>query len=182
MRITQEGRFTLDDLQKALDDFRCGLLITGGEPTYSYHYEHALIMLKGLKYPVANVETNGFQLLKLLNSDHCINRPVKFIYSPKIFDEKTCYQSKQLTDKILDHRQVYIKVPYTRTEPVIQYCKWLSQEIEKRKNREYDNKVWLMPIGKNEAEQKENSAGVMDACEILKFNFTGRLHTMYNYI
>lgn len=183
MRISQEGRFTIPQIQGYLNKYRCGLLITGGEPTMTPHYNDTVTLLENIEYGIANVETNGYALLKILDSKQFINRPVKFIYSPKIFDNNTCYNAVQLTDTILDHPQVYIKIPYERTKPIAQYCNWLSKEVEKKNYHSIlDDRVWLMPIGSTYDEQKESSSDVMDACEGYKFNFSGRLHTMYNYI
>ena len=183
MRIAQEGQFTIPQIQGYLDDYRCGLLITGGEPTFSYHYLDTISLLSNLKYSIANVETNGYNLLKILDSKLFLNRPVKFIYSPKIFDEDTEHNAINLTEAILGHPQVYIKIPFMQTHPVLQYCEWLSDKISMTNGYgELDDKVWLMPIGSKAEDQKMNSSAVMDACENFKFNFTGRIHTMYEFI
>lgn len=188
MRISQEGTYTIPQLQSKINEYRCGLLITGGEPTFTPHYNETITLLENLEYKVANVETNGHQLEKLLMTKQFINRPVKFIYSPKIFNTKSERDAITLTNTILDHPQVYIKIPFENTGCVNSYCRWLVDEISDREKRNLidehllDNKVWMMPLGDNELDQKTNSADVMDSCEEYKFNFTGRLHTMYNFI
>lgn len=188
MRISEEGTYTIPQLQSNLNKFRCGLLITGGEPTFTPHYNDTLTLLENLEYEVANVETNGHKLLKILETERFIKRPVKFIYSPKIFNGSSEYEAVTLTNTILDHPQVYIKIPYMKNGYVDNYCRWLSKEIEEREEggicgqHEFDNKVWLMALGSTEINQKTNSADVMDACELYKFNFSGRLHIMYDFI
>ncbi len=184
MRISEECLYSLAALQNALDEYRCGLLITGGEPTFKPHYEDTKDMLTKLNYRVANVETNGSQLFWLLKERDWTQTPVKFIYSPKIFDETSCYNAKTKTIEVIDHPNVYIKIPYMNNPAVNEYCKFLSDEIRGRvvEQGEYDDKVWLMPIGADLMDQEEASADVMEACEKYKFNFSGRLHIMYNFI
>jgi organic radical activating enzyme len=188
MRISEEGTHSISQLQTRLYNYRCGLLITGGEPTFTPHYKDTINLLENLNYSVANVETNGCQLEKLLNKRDWTQKPVKFIYSPKIFDETTSYNALNLTNLILNHQSVYIKVPYLDNVYVDAYCKWLSKEISNREKskrcdyNEFDNKVWLSPIGHTADQQKKNSGAIMDACEKYKFNFSGRTHIMYDFI
>jgi hypothetical protein len=93
-----------------------------------------------------------------------------------------------LTDLLLSHPKVYIKIPYWRDENIDAYCKWLSKEMDERMLSEncdyyyFDKKVWLMPIGDTTELQKTNSSDVMDACEKYSFNFSGRTHIMYDFI
>jgi organic radical activating enzyme len=188
MRISEEGEHTQNALQMQLDSYRLGLMITGGEPTFEKHYRDTMTLLSNLRYTVANVETNGCQLEKMLKERDWTTTPVKFIYSPKIFDEKSGYKAITLTNTILDHPNVYIKVPYMKNGHVDTYCKWVAKEISERetynisKMHEFNHKVWLMPIGSELMEQEESSADVMDACEEYRFNFSGRTHIMYNFI
>ena len=188
MRISQEGSYTIQQLQEYLDDFRCGVLITGGEPTFTYQYNATIKLLQELIYPVANVETNGFKLWELLQTKLFDHRPVKFIYSPKIFSANNLVRARDLTLLLLGHPQVYFKIPYWEDTFVDKYCAWLADLISTREKdgecnpHAYDNKIYLMPLGSKAEDQKQNSAEVMDACEKYKFNFTGRLHTMYEFI
>ena len=190
MRISEEGTYTLKDIQEQLNAYRCGLMITGGEPTFRPHYKETQTLLTQLNYKVANVETNGSQLLDLLNLHPWPTKypNVKFIYSPKILNAKDEYDSIQLTHTILDHPSVYIKIPYLGNGHCDNYCKWVNAEITSREQlnivepNSFDYKVWLMAVGDNEKNQKKNSADVMDACEKYKFNFSGRTHIMYDFI
>jgi organic radical activating enzyme len=171
-----------------LDSNRLGLLITGGEPTFEQHYDDTIRLLYKLRYTVANVETNGHQLERMLGEVDWSQSPVKFMYSPKILDSDSVYTAIQLTTKILDHPNVYIKIPYLDNGYTDQYCEWLSKEIAEREMvhismvNQFNHKVWLMPVGSDLMEQEEASAGVMDACETYRFNFSGRLHIMYNFL
>ena len=185
MRISKEGHHTIPELQVQLQQNRSGLMITGGEPTFKPHYDETVTLLKDLKYNVANVETNGYDLEKLLLEESLFNRPIKFIYSPKIFGSFDTEEAIKLTHSILSNPKVYIKIPYWEDEYVDHYCDWLTKEMDKRmlsEHCDFDNKVWLMPLGDTFEAQKENSGVVMDACEKYSFNFSGRTHIMYNFI
>jgi len=192
MRINMEGIYTLDSLQERLDSDRLGLLITGGEPTHPKHFQDTMKLLGQLNYPVVNVETNGHNIELMIESvnnwgSHGHNR-IKFIYSPKIFGEKDRYEATSLTNRLLKQKNVYIKYPFYNTAYDHEYCRLLRQEISDRERIGVeskgfaDDRVWLMPIGANESEQKINSAPVMDACEKYKFNFSGRMHTIYDFL
>jgi organic radical activating enzyme len=188
MRISEEGEYSLNALQEKLNTYRCGLMITGGEPTWKPHYQDTMLLLASLNYNIANVETNGYGLERILREKDWTRTSVKFIYSPKTLHEKGLYDAIQRTHAILTHPNVYIKVPYMKNHFTEKYCKWVEQEIIARETegfdepRTLDNKVWLMPIGDTAEQQKESSADVMDACERYKFNFSGRDHIMYNFI
>jgi len=187
MRIAMEGEHSLKSLQTQINEHRLGLLITGGEPTHPQHYDDTLKLLKNLNYRVANVETNGYQLERLLGEQLWENLPIKFIYSPKILDQISLYIERDLTKQLLNHRNVYIKIPFHRNEYTLAYCKWLSDTIIKMEtdaiyDESYDYKVWLMPMGATKEDQKHSSNDVMDACEKFKFNFSGRMHIMYDFI
>ena len=56
------------------------------------------------------------------------------------------------------------------------------EKVGRIDEHEFDHKVWLSALGATELDQKTNSADVMDACEEYKFNFSGRLHIMYDFI
>ena len=188
MRISEEGEHSIRGLQDRLDEYRCGLMITGGEPTWKPHYQDTMTLLQLLNYNIANVETNGYGLERMLCEIDWTKTPVKFIYSPKILSSEGLSNNIQLTHTILDHPNVYIKVPYMKNDFTDKYCDWVRREIIDRENdgvvepHAFDNKVWLMPIGDNEKNQKKNSAEVMDKCEEYKFNFSGRTHIMYDFI
>jgi len=188
MRISEEGEHSLEALQMQLDTYRLGLMITGGEPTFERHYRDTMTLLGNLRYTVANVETNGCQLEKMLKERDWTKTPVKFIYSPKTFCEKSLYNAITLTNSILDHPNVYIKVPYMKNGFVDKYCEWLVKERAERETynialmNTMNDKVWLMPVGSELMEQEESSVDVMDACEEYRFNFSGRAHIMYNFL
>lgn len=177
MRISVEAPYTLSDLQSRINETKAGLLITGGEPTVPRHIDETLFLLNDLNYPIANVETNGFQLEELIKlSDPSKN--IHYIYSPKIFNKEDFNDAVFTTTNILGNKNVFIKVVYEEKELIINYLEWLSKQIDLTSA----NKVWLMPEGITKSDLIRNSRGVFDACEKYCFNFSSRSHIIYGFI
>jgi 7-carboxy-7-deazaguanine synthase len=177
MRISMEAPYMLSDIQKTINEKHSGLLITGGEPTVSRHFNETLMLLNELDYPVANVETNGCQLENLIKATNP-RKNVRFIYSPKIFSEKDLYNCTQLTERLLPCSDVYIKVVYEENPLIISYLDWLSGEVDVKDS----GKVWLMPEGVTRSDLIRNSEGVFNACEKYKFNFSSRSHIIFGFV
>ena len=181
MRISAEAEHKLDDIQNTIIETRSGLLITGGEPTADRHFKECLDLINELDYPIANVESNGYNLFKLIELSDSI-KPVYFIYSPKIFSEKDLVEAEDLTAELLRHfsNDVFIKVVYEERNEVIEYLDWLSSRIGDRVDK-FD-KVWLMPEGTNRSDLIRNSSMVFDACEKYRFNFSSRDHIIFGFV
>ena len=179
MRISAESPHRLSDIQKTIDRTRSGILVTGGEPTVPKHIDEAAILLNDLVYPIANVETNGFQLQKLIKKTSS-SKNIHFIYSPKFFDENDLNEAMKKTVGLLQVQSVYIKIVYHGDELTDKYCQWLSQNIGY--SPWWTNRVWLMPEGVTRADLIRNSSMVFDACEKYRFNFSTRSHIIYGFI
>lgn len=177
MRISAEAPYQLSDIQDTIYRTRSGLLITGGEPTVQKHIDEAAMLLNDLDYPIANVETNGFDLLGLCDRTS-IRKNVHYIYSPKIFNSNDLEIAIELTDRVIGHDNIFIKVVYEDDELVRSYLDFLTSVITKSKVQ----KVWLMPEGINRADLIKNSEIVFDACEKYKFNFSSRDHIIFGFI
>jgi len=179
MRISAEAPHKLSDSQKQIDETRSGILVTGGEPTVPKHIDEAALLLNNLDYPIANVESNGYNLAELIRvSSRAKN--IHFIYSPKIFTESDLKEAKEKADDLFDYDSVYIKVVYEDNELIKDYCEWLSGFIKGRIR--YYNKIWLMPEGVTRADLIRNSSKVFDACEKYRFNFSSRDHIIFSFI
>lgn len=177
MRISAESKHTLSQIQESINQNRAGLLITGGEPTVKRHIAETLFLLNDLNYPIANVETNGFQLEELIKlADPSKN--IHFIYSPKIFDKKDLKKAMLTASSLLDNNNVFIKIVYEENSLIINYLEWLTKQIDVTKA----NKVWLMPEGITKSDLITNSKGVFDACEKYKFNFSSRSHIIFGFV
>ena len=175
MRISAEAPYQLSDIQETVNERRAGLLITGGEPTVGRHIDETAMLLNDLDYPVANVESNGYQLRGLIKMVDP-SKNVRFIYSPKMFKPKDLQDVIEETRKILPLENVYIKVVWDGSEFVKKYMEWLSnQELPA-------TKVWLMPEGITRSDLIRNAEGVFDACEKYRFNFSSRSHIMFGFV
>jgi len=177
MRISAEAPYKIQDIQKTIYETRSGLLITGGEPTVPRHIEEAAMLLNALEYPIANVETNGYDLLGLYERVHD-QRNIHFIYSPKIFHSGDLEAAMELTNQILDYDNIFIKVVYEEEPLVHTYLEYLTSVIDKSKC----HKVWLMPEGVTRPDLIQNSEKVFDACERYKFNFSSRNHIIFGFV
>ena len=111
MRVSKESEYSIKELQKEITENKLGIMITGGEPTIDKHFQDTLALLNKLEYTYANVETNGHQLKKLLGAVNP-DKPVKYIYSPKIFDITDLEEEKARSKDLIKYANVFIKVVY----------------------------------------------------------------------
>jgi len=179
MRICAEAPYRLSDIQETINKTRSGILVTGGEPTVDRHIDDAVTLLNELDYPIANVESNGYNLEELIRRSNK-SRNIHFIFSPKIFNDKDFDPARNKTINLLDCDNVYIKIVYEDNELIREFCGWLSNTISNR-SRYYD-KIWLMPEGVTRADLIRNSEKVFDACEEYRFNFSTRSHIIYGFV
>ncbi len=177
MRVSAEAPYLISDIQKTIYEKRAGILVTGGEPTVPKHFDEACMLLNTLDYPIANVESNGFNLVELVKKTADF-KPVKFMYSPKIFTDKHLASTKILSREMFKYDRVYFKIVWEDgwTDA---YCQWLSNEVE---GTDVANRIWLMVEGVTRADLIRNSEKVFDACEKYKFNFSSRNHIIYGFV
>lgn len=181
MRISAEAPYSLDEIQETIIRTRSGLLITGGEPTLDKYLDDTVSLINDLDYPIANVESNGHQLLELIKrSDPTKN--VHFMYSPKIFSDDDLETARNRTALLLNAYpdQAYVKVVYEDRPEIVQYCEWLSTYLGNDVSR-FD-KIWLMPEGTNRADLISNAGRVFDVCEKYRFNFSSRSHIIFGFV
>jgi len=178
MRISMEAPYKISDLQKTIYENKIGVLITGGEPTFERHFDEAVMLLNELDFPIANVESNGYALYELTQIVNPNNR-IKFMYSPKIFNEVELEDAKKLTEKFLPITNVYFKIVYENNPLIIEYLDFLYTNYE---SLAWQHRVWLMPEGSTREELIENSQNVFDVCEKYKFNFSSRSHIMFGFV
>jgi organic radical activating enzyme len=181
MRISQETEYSIDQIQKVLDKTHAGTLITGGEPTFTPNYDQTLTLLKDLTYPISNVETNGFNLQQLVLDTYDIRQAgknIKFMFSPKIFNEKDLQEAIQLSINLFKETSVYFKVVYEYNELIEEYLKYITTETNITKQ----HRLYLMPEGITRADLLRNAPKVFDAAEKYKCCFSSRTHIMYEFI
>lgn len=177
MRISAEAPYKLTEIQKTIIETRSGILVTGGEPTVPKHIDEVELLLNELNYPIANVESNGFNLEQLISRTDP-SKNVHFMFSPKIFTRGDLSDAILKTEDLLPHPNVYIKVVYEDQEFVETYLAWLSRKITSVQS----GKVWLMPEGATRSDLIRNSEQVFNACERYRFNFSSRSHIIFGFV
>jgi len=179
MRVSAEASYKLSDIQQIINERAAGILVTGGEPTVGKHFAEAVMLLNELKYPIANVETNGYNIHKFIGSVEPF-KPVKFIYSPKFFTPDDEKDARDTISSIAGHQNVYVKLVY---EPenvfLLNFMDFLIDEFS---DLIINQQIWLMPKGVNRADLIKNAGPVFDACEKYNFNFSSRTHIIYGFV
>lgn len=177
MRVHQEASYELHQLQSLIDKHKCGLMITGGEPTFEDQYWQTKNMLTELIYPYANVESNGYNLKDLMDVIPRV-KPITFIYSPKFFNEDELLleidRTKYLINDIKDGRSI-IKLVYQNNDVIHNYLEFLE-------TLSINDKIFLMPEGITREKLIENAAITFDAAETYKVGFSSRDHIIYEFI
>lgn len=177
MRISSEAPYTLDDIQANINDRKAGILVTGGEPTVARHFYETAMLLNDLEYPIANVESNGFKLFELIGEVDP-KKPIKFIYSPKIFNDKDIQTAIDTVNKLAGHNKVYIKVVYDGSNHIMEFLEFLGDQEDLL----WEQRIWLMPEGITRPDLIKNAEKTFDLCEKFRFNFSSRSHIMFGFV
>lgn len=179
MRITAEAPHKLSDIQTTIKERSAGILITGGEPTVPKHFDDCVKLLNNLKYPVANVESNGYNLYELIGSVEPL-KPIRFIYSPKIFSANDGHSARSVLESIAGHHNVCVKLVYEpENEYAMAFLNYLKDEMQDLISHQ---RIWLMPKGTNRADLIKQAGPVFDACEKYNFNFSSRSHIIFGFV
>jgi organic radical activating enzyme len=178
MRISAEAPYKLSDIQKTIYERQAGLLITGGEPSVKKHFDETVMLLNELDFPVANVESNGYNLEELINIVNP-NARIKFMYSPKIFSQADLENAIFLTEKFLPTTNVYFKIVYEDNPLITEYMNYIRDCCE---SLTWQHRVWVMPEGVNRSDLIRNSQAVFDVCEKYRFNFSSRNHIIFGFV
>jgi len=147
MRISAEAEYSLEAIKKEIDDKNCGILLTGGEPTYLSNFHETLNILS-LDFPFIDIETNGYNLVELINHINKLKilKNINYIYSPKFFDIEELIENIEKSKKLInlmDNNKIYFKIVLDKENNFItQYLDFLSQ------NKGINSNVYLMPKGK----------------------------------
>jgi 7-carboxy-7-deazaguanine synthase len=178
MRINAEANYSIESIQKQIDDNFAGILVTGGEPTVERHLHESLALLNQLNYPLANVETNGYNLFELIQNVSS-DKPIKYIFSPKLYN-KECYEnSKDIAKDVIFHKSVYIKLVSDGSERLEEFLTYLiNLDVTLR----WEGRIYIMPEGTTKDELIKNSYNVFDLCEKYNVNFSSRDHIIYGFI
>jgi 7-carboxy-7-deazaguanine synthase len=178
MRINAEANYPLSEIQKQINDNYAGILVTGGEPTVDRHFNETVHLLNDLKYPLANVETNGYNLYELIQTIHP-SKKVKYIFSPKLYDANNTAMAREISEKVIGHHLVYFKLVCDgseRLEPFLEFLLSLDKDLR------WNGRICLMPEGTMREDLIKNSYHVFDLCEKYNVNFSSRDHIIYGFI
>jgi len=174
MRVSKEFEFSFKEIQNIVNEEKCGILLTGGEPTFNLNLSRSIDLINNINCSFFNVETNGCQLIDLIEKVDK-NKNIKYILSPKLFTIEDFEFYVDLTNKIKDNSNVYIKQVYEDRELVIKF-------LDHLKNIDFENdRIYLMPEGKTFSELLSHAPIVFDAAEKYKTNFSSREHIIYNF-
>jgi organic radical activating enzyme len=174
MRVFEEAEYPLTSIQTIVNEKNCGLLITGGEPTFNLNLNQAISLINEVAAPIYNVETNGHDIISLIKAVRK-QKPVKYILSPKIFSEGDLSFYKDLTSKIATNQKVFIKLVCEDRPSIHEYLDFL-------KVTDFDNfRVYLMSQGKTRDESLANSPIIFDLAEQYGFCVSDRMHIIYDF-
>lgn len=174
MRAEQELEMPLNKLQDILDKEKTGLMITGGEPTFSNQLKQTITMLNLLDYPIANVETNGLGILELIKEVNP-DKNVHYSYSPKIFNDNDWDDAHDLSESLSDNSKVFIKLVVSDDEYTINFLDHVVKVFP-------SNRIYLMPLGKDKETMFSNAQQVFDLAEKYKTNVSSRMHLVYDFV
>jgi organic radical activating enzyme len=183
MRISAEAPYRLEDIQQQIYENQAGIMVTGGEPTVDRHFDECLALLNELTYPIANVESNGYKLSQLMGQVNP-KKPVRYIYSPKIFNDEDYDKAVELATMFAYDRTVSIKLVYDGSKLMEDYMEQLDKLFMTNSSSPFLNseKVWVMPEGTTGTNLIMNSSKVFDICEKYNFNFSSRNHIIYGFV
>jgi 7-carboxy-7-deazaguanine synthase len=176
MRISLETEISIQEIQDVINNEKCGLMITGGEPTFNKNLEETIKLINEINCPIFNVETNGCNLIDLIDRVDK-NKNVTYSLSPKIFTKEDYDYYTTLVNKIKDNKNVIIKLVYENRYPVDLFLEYLTIKID------FDNqRIFLMPEGTTREEILSHAPMVFDAAEKYKVNFSSREHIIYGFV
>lgn len=183
LNTLEEKEYSIKDIQKVIDNFGLGtgILLTGGEPTANisnsnhdiYNFSSSLFILKNLRYEIANVESNGFKLLELVEKSPT-DKNINFIYSPKVFNLNELIETRRKINFMINIESIKFKIVYQKSDLIYNILDYLSEH-------NLHSRVFLMPEGKTRDELINNSEETLKAVNKYKFNFSSRIHIIHNF-
>ncbi len=185
MKAQQESNHYIKDLQHIINKDLCGLMITGGEPTINRHFHDTVEMLNELEYPVANVETNGYNLLGLLDVIS-YEKNIKYIVSPKFPDEYEYEKNIDIFDKLEFTDNIYVKLVLLpqfglkQEEETVRNIDFLRHIIDNRRVKR--SNIYLMPYGMDRQTILKYSSYIFEFADEFKINVSTRMHIMYDFV
>lgn len=175
MSAFQELKISLKEIQEIINKEKCGILVSGGEPTFDKNLDQTVTIINRVKTHTYNIETNGVgleELIKRVNK----NKNVKYILSPKLFNSTDVMGYKRLVEQIKNNSKVFLKIVTEDRPEIHQFLDWLV-EINFDMSR-----VYCMPEGVTHDELISHAQFVFDMAEKYKCNFSSREHIIYGFV
>ena len=127
------------------------------------------------KYFIVGRGSEKNNLLELIK-DVDPNKNVVYNYSPKIFNDTEWDDAVKLAEQLVKFENVFIKlVVYKKDKFGIDYLEHISEFFP-------NNRIYLMPLGKDKKEMFENAPFMFDKAEKYKTNVSSRMHLVYDFI
>lgn len=161
-----------DEIREIVDNQRCGLLITGGEPTYGDNFEITKRIIRDIDAKFYHVESNGFDLVRLIEETYDRSN-VLYIYSPKIYNNKDLIDNIEKTKKLSKYDNVIIKAVY--------WGALIDKYIIEALNIFDNNKIFIMPKSNSNDELMKNTKYVINVAKKYKINFCTRIHLIHEF-
>jgi len=186
MNTLEDKEVSIQDIRNIVSDNQCDIMLTGGEPTFGRNFEETLKIIEYTQVDV-QIETNGFDLLSLVSKIHLmasksefyipelIDLGTKYVFSPKIFSFKELKECINIAKELNYNNHFYVKLVYQESPYIITFL----QEISKL---DMNNRVYLMPEGKDKEELLRNTKKVLEVSNQYHFNFSSRLHILHNFV
>lgn len=175
MNCEQEMKLSIKQIQKIVDKENLGIMITGGEPTFSTNLKQTGELINKVECRLFNIETNGYKLIELISMVNP-EKNVHYIFSPKIFISDELKEIIKIVKTIKDNPCVFIKLVYEQRDLLIKFLDYL--QLIKFPNY----RVYLMAEGNTRDALFDHAPLVFDVAEKYKFNFSSREHIIYNFV
>jgi hypothetical protein len=112
-------------------------------------------------------------------------KPVRFIYSPKIFNDDDYEVALDFVNKVLiNNNKVSMKLVYDGNRIMDDFMRHIDEIFSLSSTSQFLNseKVWVMPEGITSTNLIINSGKIFDICEKYNFNFSSRNHIIYGFV
>lgn len=176
MKESKQFFVSFDEIQDIVNTEKCGLMITGGEPTKCGNYNETMELIKRIDCNIINVESNGFDLYTMVKECGPLGKKITFSYSPKFFSESELHEEFDVTSLLSKYDNVIFKVVASKSNHfLIDYLKFLYP-------MNINHRVMIMPEGKTKEELFENCSFAIELADKFKFGFSSRNHILFNFI
>lgn len=177
MKSVEPFFVSFEEIQNIVDTEKCGIMITGGEPTKCGNYNQTLDLINAIDCNIFNVESNGYDLVSLVKEPSIQNKNITFSYSPKFFSDS------ELADEIENSKmlaplsdRIIFKVVACRNNY------FLNDYLTAIEKLNIHDRVMIMPEGKTKEELFENCEDAIFQADRFKFGFSSRNHILFNFV